>query len=392
MTTDPTGVSNPPSILIVDDIAQNLSLLAQVLRARGYEPRPVLSGRQALAAAHADPPDLILLDIGMPEMDGFDLCARLKADEALKEIPVIFISGLNETEDKVKAFSLGGVDYVTKPFHAEEIDARVRTHLRLRSLQRELRLHNEHLEREVAERTRELAHANHRLTELGRLKDGFLQMISHELRTPANGVVGIGELLIDLCPPTDECARYSGHFRRSKARLLDLIADATTLANLETQAPKGRAVMAFSGLLAEVSRSLPEIRIVQEWPAAVNTVRLEGDPALLERVLETILLMATCFSQDKQIVHLKASDEASGVRLAVAVDALSLSHEQATDFFNIASLVRAASTAESLGLAPLVAHKIVTAFGGELRLVKGEGRTGSLEALFLKDSDDLRSA
>jgi len=126
-----------PSILIVDDTPANLELLSDLLRERGYIPRPVPSGKLALAAAIADPPDLILLDVRMPEMDGFELCERLKADAKLRDIPVIFITALAETEDKVKAFSLGAVDYVTKPFQADEVHARVQTHLRLRRLQLE---------------------------------------------------------------------------------------------------------------------------------------------------------------------------------------------------------------------------------------------------------------
>jgi CheY-like chemotaxis protein len=129
-----------PGILIVDDVPVNLELLAEMLRERGYEPRPVPGGRLALQAARAEPPDLILLDINMPEMSGFEVCAHLKADAALKDIPVIFITAFAETEDKVKAFALGGVDYITKPFQAAEVAARVATHLWLRKLQFDLAL------------------------------------------------------------------------------------------------------------------------------------------------------------------------------------------------------------------------------------------------------------
>ncbi|MEI6167808.1 MAG: response regulator [bacterium] len=127
--------ASPPNVLVVDDAPANLELLAGILRERGIEPRPVLSGQQALMAALADPPDLILLDINMPEMNGFEVYERLKKEDALKDIPVIFITATDETADKVKAFSMGAVDYVTKPFRAEEVCARCETHLRLRNLQ-----------------------------------------------------------------------------------------------------------------------------------------------------------------------------------------------------------------------------------------------------------------
>ena len=128
----------PASILVVDDTPANLQVLAGMLKDRGYKVRPVPSGKLALLAAQRDPPDLILLDINMPEMNGYEVCEQLKADEMLKGIPVIFISALTEQLDKVKAFAMGGVDYITKPFQMEELHARVETHLKLRRLQIEL--------------------------------------------------------------------------------------------------------------------------------------------------------------------------------------------------------------------------------------------------------------
>jgi putative two-component system response regulator len=141
--------SPKPNVLVVDDTPANLQLLANMLKERGYKTRPVPSGMLALQAAKVVPPDVILLDINMPEMNGYEVCERLKADEQLKEIPVIFISALNEALDKVKAFSVGGVDYITKPFQIDEVQARVETHLKLRSLQKELEKHNRELEKLV---------------------------------------------------------------------------------------------------------------------------------------------------------------------------------------------------------------------------------------------------
>jgi serine phosphatase RsbU (regulator of sigma subunit) len=134
------------SILAVDDTGANLQVLAGMLKDRGYKVRPVPSGKLALLAARRDPPDLILLDINMPEMNGYEVCERLKADDKLKGIPVIFISALTEQLDKVKAFAIGGVDYLTKPFQMEELHARVETHLKLRRLQIELEEYSRHLE------------------------------------------------------------------------------------------------------------------------------------------------------------------------------------------------------------------------------------------------------
>lgn len=158
------------SVLIVDDTPANLRLLADTLGEHGFATRAALSGPLAIQAAQAQAPDLILLDIGMPDMDGFQVCERLKADPALKDVPVIFISALDETMDKVRAFAVGGVDYVTKPFQFEEVLARVETHLRLsRALE---------AEREVAI-----------------LRARFISMASHEFRTPLTTILSSSEML-----------------------------------------------------------------------------------------------------------------------------------------------------------------------------------------------------
>src|SRR5580693_5487313 len=132
--------------MVVDDNPANLKLLEGMLGQQGYEVRSFPAGRLALAAAKRNPPDLILLDINMPEMNGYEVCEHLKADEKLKGIPVIFISALTEQLDKVKAFAIGGVDYLTKPFQMEELHARVETHLKLRRLQTDLEEYSRHLE------------------------------------------------------------------------------------------------------------------------------------------------------------------------------------------------------------------------------------------------------
>lgn len=135
-----------PDIMVVDDTPANLQLLTEMLKERGYRVRPVPSGKLAIQAVQKEMPDLILLDIHMPEMDGYEVCEHLKADATLKDIPVIFISALDETLDKVMAFALGGVDYITKPFQFEEVAARVQTHLKLRRLQIELEMQNRQLQ------------------------------------------------------------------------------------------------------------------------------------------------------------------------------------------------------------------------------------------------------
>ena len=136
------------NILIVDDLPANLQFLNSILVERGYQVRPAINGQVALKIAQKSLPDLILLDIQMPGLNGYEVCERLKDDEKTRDIPVIFISALSEVFDKVKAFSVGGVDYITKPFQAEEVLARVDTHLKLCHLQRQLAEQNERLKEE----------------------------------------------------------------------------------------------------------------------------------------------------------------------------------------------------------------------------------------------------
>jgi len=138
------------NILIVDDTPANLRLLSQMLAERGYGVRAVTSGARALASASAAPPDLVLLDIKMPGMNGYEVCEQLKADPLTRNIPVIFISALDEIQDKVQAFAVGGVDYITKPFQFKEVLARTETHLSLRRLQKQLRDANRKMEQELA--------------------------------------------------------------------------------------------------------------------------------------------------------------------------------------------------------------------------------------------------
>ena len=157
-------------ILIVDDTLPNLRALSKMLTQAGYEVRGAQNGRTALMIIDTKPPDLILLDINMPEMSGYEVCQRLRANEKSKHIPVIFISALDELSNKVKAFEVGGTDYITKPFRVEEVLARVQTHLSLHTLQVQLGIANQHLsdannelEIKVAQRTAELVKTNQQL-------------------------------------------------------------------------------------------------------------------------------------------------------------------------------------------------------------------------------------
>ncbi|MBD1898506.1 EAL domain-containing protein [Trichocoleus sp. DQ-A3] len=172
------------NILLVDDTPNNLRLLSDLLSHQGYKVRSVTNGQTALKACQAKPPDLILLDINMPQMNGYEVCEKLKANEQTREIPVIFLSALDEAIDKVKAFTVGGIDYISKPFQVEEVLVRVKNQLALREAQVKVLELNAELENRVKERTSQLERTNQELNEeileRKRIQSQLLDMALHD--------------------------------------------------------------------------------------------------------------------------------------------------------------------------------------------------------------------
>jgi signal transduction histidine kinase len=178
------------TILIVDDIPDNIDILVEKLKDR-YRLKVATDGLSALRLAAAPPPDLILMDIMMPETDGLEVCRRLKADPATKDVPVIFISGLKQAADKVAGLRCGGVDYITKPFQCDEVLARVETHLELQRLRREQERQN----RELADKNQAIQKNYERLQQLEQQRDNLVHMVVHDMRSPLMGLDGGLELL-----------------------------------------------------------------------------------------------------------------------------------------------------------------------------------------------------
>ena len=228
MTTNKTE-ENKGNILIVDDTPENLQVLSATLLDRGYKVRGVINGKMAIRAARAGSPELILLDIKMPEMDGYEVCRQLKADPKTSEIPVIFISALDEVLDKVTAFQVGGVDFITKPFHVAEVLARIEHQLTIQRLKKQLLDRNTELQQEIIERKK----AEEAAAAASLAKSQFVANMSHELRTPLNAILGFTEVMSRDSFLGDENLENLRIINRSGQHLLELINDVLDLSKIE---------------------------------------------------------------------------------------------------------------------------------------------------------------
>jgi two-component system sensor histidine kinase/response regulator len=193
-----------PSVYIVDDNPDNLQVLGNTLKNEDYHIEFATNGETALEWIKDQEFDLILLDVMMPEMDGFEVCKRIRSDSNFNDLPIIFLTAQTDKESILKGFECGAQDYVTKPFDTPELLARVKTHLELKNSRTQLEELNQQLEEKVKERTRqlheanqELKQANIKLSELDHAKTEFLNLISHEIRTPLNGILGPAYLIKD---------------------------------------------------------------------------------------------------------------------------------------------------------------------------------------------------
>jgi len=225
-------------VLIVDDIQSNLQVVSQIFKGTGYRIALAHSGKSALDILSQDDFDLILLDIMMPEMDGFEVCRIIRQDLKL-EIPIVFLSANTDKFDVLHGFDIGGQDYITKPFDKRELLARVETQIELYQAKKQLKLVNRTLEEKVAEQTKnlqlsnqELTKANEKLQLLDDVKIEFLGIISHELRTPLHGIRGFTEL-IDIHNDSEEISGFLRILYDSIQRLDDFILLALNITSLK---------------------------------------------------------------------------------------------------------------------------------------------------------------
>jgi two-component system, sensor histidine kinase and response regulator len=363
-------------IMIVDDNPANLKLLEDMLEQQGHEARSFPLGRLALAAAIKDPPDLILLDINMPEMNGYEVCERLKSTEGLADIPVIFLSALNETADKVKAFRAGAVDYISKPFQFEEVHARVETHLKLHGLQQALKDQNERLEAAVATRTIELAEANQRLTILDRSKSDFLNLISHEFRTPLHGLLGVGELILAEVPQTPENQELQEIFAHSRQRILAILDDALLLTQLDVRGERFRsAPVSLNSVLDRAVDSATDFaksrRVTLPRPSTDLTL-VVGDQELLVRAFASLLETAVKFAKQGEAIRLNVATAPDSVRVVIESQGRTIPIAALPKFFDLFGIGEAITPGGDLGLAAPVAYRTLSLFGASVSVANQE--------------------
>ncbi|MCC6527090.1 MAG: response regulator [Polyangiaceae bacterium] len=275
------------SILAVDDTHASLKLLADILTQAGYQVRPADSGALALASAVARPPDLILLDINMPGMGGFELCRKLRDHEALRDVLVLFISALSEMQDKLAAFDAGGQDYITKPFQAEEVLARVGTHVRVRRLQHEL-------ERRVEERTAELRrtqeqlHHAQKLEAVGRLAGG----IAHDFNNILSVVLTYSDIVLGDVPHDWPLRPELEEIQRAGARAAELTRHLLAFSRQQVLTPKvldlNEVVRACCRMLGRVLGEDIELQTV----LAPELGTVLADPGQVEQVLMNLVVNA----------------------------------------------------------------------------------------------------
>ena len=348
-------------ILIVDDTPANLQLLVNLLSVQRYRVRPVTSGEAALKAVALQAPDLVLLDINMPGMNGYEVCKRLKRDPDTAHIPIIFISALTEVAEKVNAFSAGGVDYVTKPFQVEEILARVGTHLALRRSRLEL-------EQSLA-----------RLRELEELRDSLTHMIAHDMRSPLLSV-GLGLEIME-----DE-------FRLAEPPARKLITDArvcvSTLVGMVTQMldvsrlehgnlPLERKDFDLAKAAAEVVELLQGSREHEFGIQADGPVMVSADRELLRRVLDNLITNAVKFTPKQGRITVSLKPAGPDLRVEVVDQGPGISAEKQARLFTKFGQLEASEAKRGFGLGLAFVRLAIEAHGGQVGVSSqpGQGST-----------------
>lgn len=339
------------SILIVDDNPTNLRVLLDSLERHGFDILVARDGESAIQRAIRVQPDMILLDIVMPGTDGFTTCLRLKEDERTSDIPVIFMTALASSDNKVKGFEVGAVDYITKPLQYDEVLARVTTHLRIRDLQRRLQAQNRLLQQknaqlhsEIAERARierRLHHVNQQLRESNISKDMLFSIIAHDLRAPFSALLGLSETVIHYIDDyskedlRDNMLKIHASSEAVYGLLENLLAWSRLQRGLLRYRPETIALAALADDLRALFLSQAEHKAVTLTHDIPEGVTVYADKSMLETILRNLLSNAIKFTGPGGSVTVSAIPRESVVEIAVIDTGVGVSDEDIPRLFRV---------------------------------------------------------
>lgn len=356
----------PADILLVDDNPANLELLAKVLRGQQHRVRMVNSGGLALEAMRRLPPELVLLDVTMPGLDGYATCLAIAADERIRQVPVIFISALDDPLDKVRAFRVGGRDFVTKPFSSEEVLARVEHHVTLSRLQNDL-----------ARQNQALLDANLKLKEIQILKANFTAMLVHDLRSPLTSVGMVLERLKEGVTLERAVLDRAGvSFERMRG-LLDEMLELHRSEHGQMPVAAGPIEPAswLAGIAEEFALRAAGLGLLFQCNLAPGLPTLRGDRGKLDRVLHNLLANACKFTPRGGAVRLEAGLEyGSGVeagltflRIRILDTGRGIPAEELPFIFDPFRQVERRDARHGFGLGLAIVQRLVAAHRGEIR-------------------------
>ncbi len=376
---------NQATILLVDDNTTNLNVLLDYLHEHAYNVLIALNGEQALQQIAHIRPDIILLDVMMPGIDGFETCRRLKADATSADIPVIFMTALTETVDKIAGFSAGGVDYITKPFQPEEVLARVKTHLTIQNLRRELGTKNATLEKYTSLleiKNTELDEKNLELKLLNADKDKFFSIIAHDLRNPLGALRELPQIIIENIEnySTDELIRMISMQREAAQNLFALLENLLTWSRLQ----RGMIGLEPQQLdiieLARRNITLMNMTAEQKGISLTNSVQdhtvVCADYKMIDTVLRNLITNAIKFTKSGGSIDISASLNGSNVEIAVRDTGIGISEHNLPKLFRIEERYKKVGTANErgTGLGLILCKEFVERHGSKIWVESEPGK------------------
>jgi two-component system sensor histidine kinase/response regulator len=353
-------------ILIVDDIPKNLQVLSSILNTENYQISFASNGSQAIEVARSSNPDLILLDIMMPEMDGYEACRIMKSDETLRHIPVIFLTGKAETEDVVRGLKLGAVDYVTKPFNSSELLTRVRTHLELKHSRDALLEYND-----------ELINTQTELKSVLASKDKFFSIIAHDLRGPFTGFLGLSELLRDKYSDMsgEDISRISSSMNQAAKNLFSF------LENLLEWSRSQMGRMEFNPSKLDVYETIERTYSIFEATAAEKEIELinlmerntfaNADNNMLNTIVRNLVSNALKFSNQGSKIEVSSTQfNDDFIEICIQDYGVGMDHDAQIKVFKIDEKYSRPGTANErgTGLGLILCKDLVEKHGGMIAL------------------------